>query len=185
MFQGASWVTCPTTLRCHTQTPVLFHLQVSSGVEWHRKDTACLCVWPCVYIQYTEQQDTCHDVIITHIHVSLAYMLLHVLYVQGAEFLPHLPVMDSFFLSVIFYKMYVWLLDSQWKSCHTSTCQHFCVCGANTRATHWAPCYRSLIQIQNISVWPRCEQCAVSQRVREERCCVYRHSRRVPGINSL
>lgn len=60
-----------------------------------------------------------------------------------------------------------------------------CVWCKHTRATHWAPCYRSLIQIQNISVWPRCEQCAVSQRVREERCCVYRHSRRAPGINSL
>lgn len=61
-----------------------------------------------------------------------------------------------------------------------------CVCGVNKQVqTHRAPCYRSLIQIQNISVWPRCEQCAVSQRVREERCCVYRHSRRAPGINSL
>lgn len=68
----------------HTDT-ALFHLQVSSRAEWHRKNTACQCVCVTLCI-YTEQQ----DVIITHIHKSLACLFIYLCSGSKFNFLPHL-----------------------------------------------------------------------------------------------
>ncbi len=173
MFQGASWVTCPTTLRWpHTDTSPVPSAGLQRGGVAQEEHSVPVCVTLCIY---STQSKRTHVMMLSLRTYTYPWHTCFYMYcVCRVQNFCH--TWQAWILSIIIYKMYVWLLDSQWMSGHSRQYMSafLCVWCKHTRATHWAPCYMSLIQIQNISVWPRCEQCAVSQRVREERCCVYR-----------